>query len=104
MGPNISHPKSFIRLGETLLPWCIAAAVIFGCLGLLLGLVFSQSDYQQGEIVRIMYVHVPASWGALGVYTAMAILSGWGFVTRAPLCISLQNPLHLLGLLLPSSV
>jgi heme exporter protein C len=32
-----------------------------------------------------MYIHVPASWGALAIYTAMAVFSGWGFVARAPL-------------------
>lgn len=85
MTRHFSHPKSLLAWGEALLPWCIALAVTFACAGLLLGLVFSPADYQQGESVRIMYVHVPASWGALGVYTVMAILSGWGFVTRVPL-------------------
>jgi heme exporter protein C len=79
-----SHPKYLLRTGEALLPWTTALAVIFACIGLFLGLVHSPADYQQGESVRIMYVHVPASWGALCVYTVMAILSGWGFVTRAP--------------------
>ncbi len=34
-------------------------------------LVDSPPDYQMGETVRIMYVHVPASWLALGLYAAM---------------------------------
>jgi heme exporter protein C len=71
---------------QALLPWATGTAAIFGLSGLLLALVFSPADYQQGESVRIMYVHVPASWGALCAYTVMAILSGWGFVTRAPIC------------------
>lgn len=82
---HLTHPKSLLQWGEALLPWTVACAVLFGCVGLFLGFVASPADYQQGESVRIMYVHVPASWGALGVYTAMAILSGWGFVARAPL-------------------
>lgn len=85
MASPLSHPKSLLRIGEALLPWSIAASMVFGCAGLLLGLVVSQSDYQQGESVRIMYIHVPASWGALSVYTVMAAFSGWGFVARAPL-------------------
>lgn len=82
---HLSHPKALLRWGETLLPWAVALAGLCGCAGLLSGLVFSPADYQQGESVRIMYIHVPASWGALGAYTAMAVFSGWGFVTRAPL-------------------
>jgi len=82
---QLSHPKLFLRWAEALLPWNIAVAALFGCGGVLLGLIFSPADYQQGESVRIMYVHVPASWSALSVYTVMAILSGWGFVKRVPL-------------------
>jgi len=82
---HLSHPKSLLRWGEVWLPWCVGISAFFACVALFLGLVVSQGDYQQGESVRIMYIHVPASWGALGVYTGMAILSGWGFVTRAPL-------------------
>jgi heme exporter protein C len=85
MTSPLSHPKSLLHWGEALLPWATGAAIIFGCVGLLLGLVVSPSDYQQGESVRIMYIHVPASWGALSVYTVMAVLSGWGFVARVPL-------------------
>ena len=84
MKPHFSHPKSLLRIGEASLPWVTALGVTFACIGLFLGLIYSPADYQQGESVRIMYVHVPASWGALCVYTTMAILSGWGFVTRAP--------------------
>lgn len=85
MMQQLTHPKTLMRWGEAILPWSIAVSIIFCSAGLLLGLVFSQGDYQQGESVRIMYIHVPASWGALGAYTVMAILSGWGFVSRAPL-------------------
>jgi heme exporter protein C len=85
MMQQLTRPKALMRWGESILPWSIAASIIFCSAGLLLGLVFSQGDYQQGESVRIMYIHVPASWGALGAYTVMAILSGWGFVSRAPL-------------------
>jgi heme exporter protein C len=76
------HPQSLIRYGETLIPWSLGIAVVFGLVGLAVGLVFSPPDYQQGESVRIMYIHVPASWGALGAYTAMAIFSGWGVISR----------------------
>jgi heme exporter protein C len=38
--------------------------------------VFSSPlDYQQGEFVRIMYVHVPSAWMALGIYMFMGVCS-----------------------------
>lgn len=95
---HVSHPKSLLQWGEATLPWTIGTAVIFGCAGLLWGLIFSQSDYQQGESVRIMYLHVPASWGALSVYTGMAVLSGWGLVTRAPLLHLITRSLAPIGM------
>lgn len=53
--------------------------------GVWLGLFVSPQDYQHADAVRIMYVHVPASWMALGVYAFMAGVSLIGFVWRAPL-------------------
>jgi len=50
-----------------------------------LALVFSPADYQQGDTVRIMYVHVPAAWMALFVYTAMAAMSAVALIWRHPL-------------------
>jgi heme exporter protein C len=44
-------------------------------LGLYQALILSPIDYQQGNMVRIMYVHVPAAWMSLGIYSFMAICS-----------------------------
>ncbi|MEQ9116468.1 MAG: heme ABC transporter permease [Rickettsiales bacterium] len=53
--------------------------------GLILGLFFSPADYQQGEYVRIMYVHVPSAWLALGIYAAMGVCSFVFLVWRTPM-------------------
>jgi heme exporter protein C len=42
-------------------------------------------DYQQGESVRIMYVHVPAAWMALFIYSAIALASAMALIWRHPL-------------------
>jgi heme exporter protein C len=63
-----------------------------------MGLVFSPPDFHQGEIMRIMYIHVPASWGGMAVYTVMAILSAWGLITRAPALHLLTKSLAPVGL------
>lgn len=54
-------------------------------MGLYTGLWTSPPDYQQGEAMRIMYVHVPASWMALLVYGFLALMSLFALVWRHPL-------------------
>lgn len=66
----------------TIAPWLGRAAIVALSIGLPWALYFSPPDYQQGETVRILYVHVPASWGALLIYTGMAVASGLAFVYR----------------------
>ena len=44
-------------------------------MGLMEALVFSPKDYQQGDSVRIMYVHVPSAWTSLGIFSVIAVLS-----------------------------
>jgi heme exporter protein C len=66
-------------------PWLTGAAVLLIASGLYLGLVVAPADYQQGETVRIMFIHVPAAWTALLVYTIMAAASIVAIVFRHPL-------------------
>ena len=69
-------------------------------LGVWLGLFVSPQDYQHGDAVRIMYVHVPASWMALGIYSFMAAASLAGFVWRAPMGLLAARAAAPLGLVL----
>jgi heme exporter protein C len=68
--PNffIQAEKLFIPLLAALLPIVLGA-------GLYYALFSSPPDYQQGEMVRVMYVHVPAAWMSLGIYSFMAVCS-----------------------------
>src|SRR5580704_11864237 len=77
-----TNPGRFLKLAEVLQPLCgIAALLCFGY-GLDLAWWNSPPDYQQGETVRIMYVHVPAAWVGIMLYSAMAIAAGIGLVSR----------------------
>jgi len=68
-------PVAFYTLAGAMLPWFVAAAVIFGVAGLWLGLFVAPGDFQQGEGYRIIFVHVPASWMSMFVYVVMAFWS-----------------------------
>ena len=60
-----------------LLPWIASITFVLMAVGLYGGLFISPADMEQGETVRIMYVHVPAASIGLIIYTLIAC---WGFV------------------------
>jgi heme exporter protein C len=79
-----ANPTRFMRLSARLVPWFAAATALLTGAGLYLALIASPPDYQQGESVRIMYVHVPAAWMALFCYTTMAVASAVALIWRHP--------------------
>ncbi len=82
---RFANPARFMRLSGAALPWCAGLTLALLAGGLYLALVVAPPDYQQGEAVRIMYVHVPAAWLALSVYLFVAVASGVALVSRHPL-------------------
>ena len=56
--------------------------VIVLSIGLLEALVFSPEDYKQSHSVRIMYVHVPAAWITLGIFSSITFLSLIGYIFK----------------------
>ena len=73
---RFANPARFMRISAKALPWCSWSALAVLAAGLYVALVVAPPDYQQGETVRIMYVHVPAAWMALGIYMFVAVASG----------------------------
>jgi heme exporter protein C len=80
-----ANPARFQRIADPLLPWLALATVALFATGLWWSLVGSPADYIQSETVRIMYVHVPAAWMALGTYSVVAVASAFALVWRHPL-------------------
>ena len=82
---RFANPTRFLRLADIIQPWMAWATVLLMGAGLYMGLVVAPADYQQGESVRIMYVHVPSSWMALFCYTGMAISAAVSLIWKHPL-------------------
>jgi heme exporter protein C len=81
---RLANPNRFMQWSGKLLPWCaVASAILLGA-GLYLALFVAPPDYQQGESVRIMYVHVPAAYMATTVYALMAASSAVALIWRHP--------------------
>lgn len=79
-----ANPTRFLKLASAIQPWAAAAMIVFFVTGLYFALLASPEDYQQGETVRIMYIHVPAAWMALFCYTAMAVAAAVGLIWKHP--------------------
>ena len=81
----LANPARFMRFSAKALPWCGWGSVAVLAVGLYWSLVLAPPDYQQGDTVRIMYIHVPAAWWALSVYLFVAVASAVALVWRHPL-------------------
>jgi len=72
---KLLSPHFFIKAEKVLFPMLLIALPVTLSIGLYYSLFSSPPDYQQGEMVRVMYVHVPSAWMSLAIYSFMAICS-----------------------------
>ena len=84
---RFANPGRFLRLAGAVLPWLTGGAAILFAAGLYFALLGSPPDYQQGDTVRIMFVHVPAASVGLGIYLALGVSSFFALVFRHPLAV-----------------
>jgi heme exporter protein C len=81
----LANPARFRRFSQKVLPILSGVTALVLALGLWLALVESPPDYQQGETVRIMFIHVPSAWLAMAGYALLAGLGASLLVWRHPL-------------------
>lgn len=78
-----ANPHRFLKLSDWLAPAFYALAALGILWGLWQGLwVVPKDDYQGGDIMRVMFIHVPAAWLAMGSYLGMAVMSFVWFIWR----------------------
>lgn len=82
---SLANPARFTAFANRLLPWLAGATALSLAVGLYLGLFVAPADYQQGETVKIMFLHVPAAWLGMMGYTIMAAASLGVLIWRHPL-------------------
>jgi len=81
----LANPARFRRFAQRVLPALSIATALAVAVGLYWALVIAPPDYQQGETVRIMFIHVPAATVAMGGYVLLAVLGASLLVWRHPL-------------------
>lgn len=67
-----SSPATFYRPAGALAPWFFALAALLAVAGMYMGFVVAPTDAQQGEVYRVIFIHVPAAWMSMFIYFVMA--------------------------------
>ncbi|PSC06767.1 heme transporter HemC [Alsobacter soli] len=92
-----ANPTLFLDLARRLIPAFGALGALGIAVGLYLVFFVAPPDYQQGETVKIMYIHVPAAWLGMACYSLMAISAVGTLVWRHPLADVSQKAAAPLG-------
>jgi heme exporter protein C len=83
--PSLANPTRFLALAGRIIPWLAALTACLIGIGLYLAFFVAPPDYQQGETVRIMFVHVPAAWLSMFGYMLIAAAALGTLIWRHPL-------------------
>ena len=79
---KLFEPNKIFKITSKAPRYVLFLFIIVLTVGLVEALVISPEDYKQSDAVRIMYVHVPAAWISLGIFSSITLLSICGFVFK----------------------
>ena len=76
------EPNKIFLITSKAPKYVLVLFIVVISIGLMEALIFSPEDYKQSHSVRIMYVHVPAAWITLGIFTSITLLSVSGYIMK----------------------
>jgi heme exporter protein C len=79
---KLFEPNKIFKITSKAPKYVLFLFIVVLSVGLVEALVISPEDYKQSDAVRIMYVHVPAAWISLGIFSSITLLSICGFIFR----------------------
>ncbi len=79
---KILKPSQIFLVTSKAPKYVMALFITVLLIGLVEALILSPEDYKQSHSVRIMYVHVPAAWISLGIFSSITLLSLIGFIFK----------------------
>jgi heme exporter protein C len=82
---RLANPTRFMELSARVLPWIAGLAAVLIAIAMYQVWFIAPPDYQQGQTVKIMYIHVPAAWLSMMGYGIVAASSFGLLVFRHPL-------------------
>jgi heme exporter protein C len=90
---RFAAPQEFYVLAGQLAPWCAGLAAVLAAVGLWLGFFVAPADAVQGEVYRVIFIHVPAAWMSMFIYLLMAFWSAVGLVMNTRMSFILARAL-----------
>lgn len=90
---RFAAPQMFYPLAGALAPWFAGLAAVLTLMGLWLAFFVAPTDATQGEVYRVIFVHVPAAWMSMFVYLVMAFWSAVGLVMNTRLSFMMARAL-----------
>ncbi len=95
-GPSLlrfAAPQNFYPLAGRLAPWFAAVAALLTVAGLWVGFFVAPTDATQGEVYRVIFIHVPAAWMSMFIYLVMAFWAAVGLVMNTRLSFVMSQAL-----------
>ncbi|AWI81943.1 MAG: heme ABC transporter permease [Betaproteobacteria bacterium HGW-Betaproteobacteria-13] len=95
-GPSLlrfAAPQNFYPLAGRLAPWFAAIAAVLTLVGLWLAFFVAPVDATQGNVYRVIFIHVPAAWMSMFIYLVMAFWSAVGLVMNTRLSFVMSQAL-----------
>src|SRR5438105_422835 len=94
-----ASPQTFFPLAGRIARAAAVLAGIFSLAGLYVGFFLAPTDAQQGDVYRIIFIHVPAAWMSMFIYVVMAFWSAVGFAMQTRLSAMMARALAPTGAL-----
>ena len=95
-----ASPQTFYPLAGKLAAIAAAIAIVCAVAGLWLGLFVAPTDSQQGEVYRLIYIHVPSAWMAMFIYQVMGLYAVLTLVLRTRLSAMMMRALAPTGMVM----
>src|SRR5258705_2648156 len=92
-----ASPANFYPIAGKLIPWFAIPAAILFVVGLYVGFFVAPTDFQQGEVYRIIFIHVPAAWMGMFLYLLLALYAGIGWAFNARLSAMMASSISFTG-------
>ena len=90
---RFAAPQNFYPLAGRLAPWFAALAVLLTAAGLWLGFFVAPTDATQGQVYRVIFIHVPAAWMSMFIYVVMGFWSAVGLIMNTRLSFVMSQAL-----------